>query len=156
MTRVNVSVVDGFQQMWLGAAEVRGQLCCPAAGHRVVLPSSEGFDLPGRCQEALTKCRGLLPAVLRTAAAEVAHDQGTNMHQPPEAAHALGPPADLITQLCCQGNTGREDVLFLRLYLLQSLLSYIEGNDFLAKQQLDKVCFCHFTFITASFVLPLN
>lgn len=44
------------------------------------------------------------------------------------------------TRLCCQGNTGREDVLFLRLYLLQSLLSYIEGNDLLAKQQLDKVC----------------
>lgn len=48
------------------------------------------------------------------------------------------------TLICCQGNTGREDVLFLRLYLLQSLLSYIEGNDGLAKQQLDKVCvyFC--------------
>ncbi|XP_003968260.2 NEDD8 ultimate buster 1 [Takifugu rubripes] len=41
--------------------------------------------------------------------------------------------------LMIKGNTGREDVLFLRLYLLQSLLSYIEGNDFLAKQQLDKV-----------------
>ncbi|KAK7881206.1 hypothetical protein WMY93_029615 [Mugilogobius chulae] len=38
-----------------------------------------------------------------------------------------------------KGNTGREEVLFLRLYLLQSLLSYIEGNDAQAKQQLSKV-----------------
>lgn len=38
-----------------------------------------------------------------------------------------------------KGNTGREDVLFLRLYLLQSLLSYIEGNDVQARQQLSKV-----------------
>lgn len=38
-----------------------------------------------------------------------------------------------------KGNTGREEVLFLRLYLLQSLLSYIEGNDAQARQQLSKV-----------------
>uniref|UniRef100_A0A3P9M2C7 Negative regulator of ubiquitin-like proteins 1 n=1 Tax=Oryzias latipes TaxID=8090 RepID=A0A3P9M2C7_ORYLA len=38
-----------------------------------------------------------------------------------------------------QGNSGREDVLFLRLYLLQSLLSYIEGNDAQARLQLSKV-----------------
>lgn len=38
-----------------------------------------------------------------------------------------------------KGNTGREEVLFLRLYLLQSLLAYIEGNDGQAKQQLSKV-----------------
>uniref|UniRef100_A0A3B3ZCS4 UBA domain-containing protein n=1 Tax=Periophthalmus magnuspinnatus TaxID=409849 RepID=A0A3B3ZCS4_9GOBI len=38
-----------------------------------------------------------------------------------------------------KGNTGREEVLFLRLYLLQSLLAYIEGNDAQAKQQLSKV-----------------
>ncbi|KAM3849512.1 NEDD8 ultimate buster 1-like [Diretmus argenteus] len=38
-----------------------------------------------------------------------------------------------------KGNTGREEVLFLRLYLLQSLLSYIEGNDAQARRQLDKV-----------------
>lgn len=44
--------------------------------------------------------------------------------------------------VCCQGNTGREQVLFLRLYLLQSLLSYIEGNDAQARQQLTKVSFC--------------
>ncbi|KAJ0060010.1 hypothetical protein NL108_018429 [Boleophthalmus pectinirostris] len=38
-----------------------------------------------------------------------------------------------------KGNTGREEVLFLRLYLLQSLLAYIEGNDAQARQQLSKV-----------------
>ncbi|XP_023252640.1 NEDD8 ultimate buster 1-like, partial [Seriola lalandi dorsalis] len=38
-----------------------------------------------------------------------------------------------------KGNTGREEVLFLRLYLLQSLLSYLEGNDGQAQQQLSKV-----------------
>ncbi|XP_051241811.1 NEDD8 ultimate buster 1 isoform X1 [Dicentrarchus labrax] len=38
-----------------------------------------------------------------------------------------------------KGNTGREEVLFLRLYLLQSLLSYIEGNDAQARHQLSKV-----------------
>ncbi|XP_034039446.1 NEDD8 ultimate buster 1 [Thalassophryne amazonica] len=38
-----------------------------------------------------------------------------------------------------KGNTGREEVLFLRLYLLQSLLFYIEGNDAQARQQLSKV-----------------
>ncbi|XP_072306488.1 NEDD8 ultimate buster 1 [Eucyclogobius newberryi] len=38
-----------------------------------------------------------------------------------------------------KGNTGREEVLFLRLYLLQSLLAYIEGNDAQAKLQLSKV-----------------
>ncbi|XP_060949482.1 NEDD8 ultimate buster 1 isoform X2 [Limanda limanda] len=41
--------------------------------------------------------------------------------------------------LMIKGNTGREEVLFLRLYLLQSLLSYIEGNDTQARQQLSKV-----------------
>ncbi|XP_047424527.1 NEDD8 ultimate buster 1 [Mugil cephalus] len=41
--------------------------------------------------------------------------------------------------LMIKGNTGREEVLFLRLYLLQSLLSYIEGNDCQARQQLSKV-----------------
>uniref|UniRef100_A0A671YF82 Negative regulator of ubiquitin-like proteins 1 n=1 Tax=Sparus aurata TaxID=8175 RepID=A0A671YF82_SPAAU len=38
-----------------------------------------------------------------------------------------------------KGNTGREEVLFLRLYLLQSLLSYLEGNDAQARHQLSKV-----------------
>ncbi|XP_029955064.1 NEDD8 ultimate buster 1 [Salarias fasciatus] len=38
-----------------------------------------------------------------------------------------------------KGNTGREEVLFLRLYLLQSLLSYIEGNDRKALQLLSSV-----------------
>lgn len=41
--------------------------------------------------------------------------------------------------VCVQGNSGREDVLFLRLHLLQSLLSYIEGDDTQARLQLDKV-----------------
>ncbi|XP_070784051.1 NEDD8 ultimate buster 1-like [Enoplosus armatus] len=41
--------------------------------------------------------------------------------------------------LMIKGNTGREEVLFLRLYLLQSLLSYIEGNDTQARHQLSKV-----------------
>ncbi|XP_069368437.1 NEDD8 ultimate buster 1 [Paralichthys olivaceus] len=41
--------------------------------------------------------------------------------------------------LMIKGNTGREEVLFLRLYLLQSLLSYIEGNDVQARHQLTKV-----------------
>nr|XP_046227891.1 NEDD8 ultimate buster 1 isoform X2 [Scatophagus argus] len=41
--------------------------------------------------------------------------------------------------LMIKGNTGREEVLFLRLYLLQSLLSYIDGNDAQARLQLSKV-----------------
>uniref|UniRef100_A0A3P8WVY4 Negative regulator of ubiquitin like proteins 1 n=1 Tax=Cynoglossus semilaevis TaxID=244447 RepID=A0A3P8WVY4_CYNSE len=41
--------------------------------------------------------------------------------------------------LMIQGNTGREEVLFLRLHLLQSLLAYIEGNDAQARQQMSKV-----------------
>ncbi|KAM6900483.1 NEDD8 ultimate buster 1 [Xenentodon cancila] len=41
--------------------------------------------------------------------------------------------------LMIKGNTGREDALFLRLYLLQTLLSYIEGNDSQARLQLSKV-----------------
>uniref|UniRef100_A0AAQ5ZRC8 UBA domain-containing protein n=1 Tax=Amphiprion ocellaris TaxID=80972 RepID=A0AAQ5ZRC8_AMPOC len=38
-----------------------------------------------------------------------------------------------------KGNTGREDVLFLRLYLLQSLIFYIEGDDRQARIQLSRV-----------------
>ncbi|KAM9333138.1 NEDD8 ultimate buster 1 isoform 2-T4 [Pholidichthys leucotaenia] len=38
-----------------------------------------------------------------------------------------------------KGNTGREEVLFLRLHLLQSLLAYIEGNDSQARLLLSKV-----------------
>lgn len=38
-----------------------------------------------------------------------------------------------------KGSTGREEVLFLRLYLLQALLSFIEGDDAQARQQLSKV-----------------
>ncbi|KAM3593877.1 uncharacterized protein V6R79_024255 [Siganus canaliculatus] len=38
-----------------------------------------------------------------------------------------------------KGNSGREEVLFLRLHLLQSLLLYLEGNDAQARQQLSKV-----------------
>lgn len=38
-----------------------------------------------------------------------------------------------------QGNTGREEVLFLRLHLLQSLLSYLEGDDSQARWLLSKV-----------------
>ncbi|XP_077952580.1 NEDD8 ultimate buster 1 [Gasterosteus aculeatus] len=41
--------------------------------------------------------------------------------------------------LMIKGNTGREEVLFLRLHLLQSLLSYVEGNDAQARHQLSKV-----------------
>lgn len=62
--------------MWLHAAQLGGQLCRPAAGHRVVLSSSGGSELPGRRQEALAKGRGRLSAVLWTTAAETAHDQG--------------------------------------------------------------------------------
>lgn len=69
-----------------------------------------------------------------------------------ESASVLGQPLR-HPHLCCQGNTGREDVLFLRLYLLQSLLGYIEGNDVLAKQQLDKVCVvCFFVQTSVSSV----
>uniref|UniRef100_A0A6Q2XZP3 UBA domain-containing protein n=1 Tax=Esox lucius TaxID=8010 RepID=A0A6Q2XZP3_ESOLU len=38
-----------------------------------------------------------------------------------------------------KGNTGREEVLFLRLYLLQSLLAYLDGNEHQARQKLMKV-----------------
>ncbi|XP_067341702.1 NEDD8 ultimate buster 1-like [Channa argus] len=38
-----------------------------------------------------------------------------------------------------KGNTGREQVLFLRLYLLQSLLFYYEGNAAQAQDKLSKV-----------------
>ncbi|KAK2859769.1 hypothetical protein Q5P01_004389 [Channa striata] len=38
-----------------------------------------------------------------------------------------------------KGNTGREQVLFLRLYLLQSLLFYYERNDAQARDKLSKV-----------------
>lgn len=64
------------QQVWLGSAQLGGQLRRPAAGHRVVLPSSGGSLLSGRRQEPPAERRGLFPAVLRGAAAEAAHDQG--------------------------------------------------------------------------------
>ncbi|KAJ8010626.1 hypothetical protein DPEC_G00077030 [Dallia pectoralis] len=38
-----------------------------------------------------------------------------------------------------KGNTGGSEVLFLRLYLLQSLLSYLDGNEHQATQKLMKV-----------------
>ncbi|XP_071270464.1 NEDD8 ultimate buster 1-like isoform X1 [Salvelinus alpinus] len=38
-----------------------------------------------------------------------------------------------------KGNTGREEVLFLRLYLLQSLLAYLDGNEHQATQKLMRV-----------------
>ncbi|XP_037549955.1 NEDD8 ultimate buster 1 [Nematolebias whitei] len=41
--------------------------------------------------------------------------------------------------LMIKGNMGREEVLFLRLHLLQSLLSYLEGDDSQARRLLSKV-----------------
>ncbi|XP_036445543.1 NEDD8 ultimate buster 1 [Colossoma macropomum] len=38
-----------------------------------------------------------------------------------------------------KGNTGGEEVLFLRLYLLQSLLAYLDGNESEAAKKLEKV-----------------
>ena len=38
-----------------------------------------------------------------------------------------------------QGNTGREKVLFLRLYLLQSLLSFLDGNEKESAEMFKKV-----------------
>lgn len=38
-----------------------------------------------------------------------------------------------------QGSAGREEVLFLRLHLLQSLLSYLEGDDCQARRLLSQV-----------------
>lgn len=40
---------------------------------------------------------------------------------------------------CSQGHTGGEDVLFLRLYLLQSVLAYHEGNKNQASHKLKEV-----------------
>lgn len=40
-----------------------------------------------------------------------------------------------------QGNTGGEEVLFLRLYLLHSLLAYLEGNGNQAVKKLKQVFF---------------
>ncbi|GAA6090945.1 NEDD8 ultimate buster 1 [Tachysurus ichikawai] len=37
-----------------------------------------------------------------------------------------------------KGNTGGEEVLFLRLYLLQSMLAYLNGNEFEASRKLQK------------------
>lgn len=45
----------------------------------------------------------------------------------------------LLDVFDCQGNTGGEDVLFLRLYLLQSLLEYADGNEFQASKKLKQV-----------------
>ncbi|XP_061121728.1 NEDD8 ultimate buster 1 isoform X1 [Syngnathus typhle] len=41
--------------------------------------------------------------------------------------------------LMIKGNTGREEALFLRLHLLQSLLAFVDGNDLQAQQQLEQV-----------------
>lgn len=62
--------------MWLLAPEHGGQLCSTAAGHRVVLQSPGGPVLPGRRQAEAAESRGLLPQVLRRAAAEAHADQG--------------------------------------------------------------------------------
>ncbi|XP_061522860.1 NEDD8 ultimate buster 1 isoform X2 [Phycodurus eques] len=41
--------------------------------------------------------------------------------------------------LMIKGNTGQEDVLFLRLHLLQSLLAFVDGDDLQARRQLEQV-----------------
>ncbi|XP_077410132.1 NEDD8 ultimate buster 1 isoform X2 [Vanacampus margaritifer] len=41
--------------------------------------------------------------------------------------------------LMIKGNTGREEALFLRLHLLQSLLAFVDGNDLQSQQQLNQV-----------------
>ncbi|XP_077365861.1 NEDD8 ultimate buster 1 isoform X2 [Festucalex cinctus] len=41
--------------------------------------------------------------------------------------------------LMIKGNAGREEALFLRLHLLQSLLAFVDGNDLQAQQQLSQV-----------------
>ncbi|XP_061660777.1 NEDD8 ultimate buster 1 isoform X3 [Syngnathoides biaculeatus] len=41
--------------------------------------------------------------------------------------------------LVIKGNTGQEDVLFLRLRLLQSLLAFVDGDDLQARQRLEQV-----------------
>lgn len=46
---------------------------------------------------------------------------------------------NMLDFLDFQGNTGGEEVLFLRLYILQSLLAYLDGNGDQAAKKLKQV-----------------
>lgn len=96
----------------------------------------DGKNRLQRAEDCFLKCYGEQQERLRMIKVTHTHTQLNNQTQ---LFIYLFLFSLINTCVCCQGNTGREEVLFLRLYLLQSLLSYLEGNDAQARHQLSKV-----------------